>query len=137
MLDYYTGTLVKELTYKGQYNTYCTLTDTDISRGHYYVQVISCYEGLLTDGEKREVIIDDQNNPVTGVKLGDADGDDALTILDATAIQRTLAKLSTKKFDKEAADADQDGTVTILDATAIQRHLAKLNTNKNIGKPMS
>ena len=65
--------------------------------------------------------------------LGDVDGDGRVTILDATAIQRHLASLSTTAYDEKAADADEDGKVTILDATAIQRHLASLPTNERIG----
>ena len=57
---------------------------------------------------------------------GDADCDGEVTILDATAIQRTLAALSVTSFDITAADADGDGEVTILDATCIQRWLAGL-----------
>ena len=67
--------------------------------------------------------------------IGDADTDGEVTILDATAIQRKLANLSTEAYDANAADADEDAEVTILDATAIQRHLASLDTNPNIGKP--
>ena len=70
------------------------------------------------------------------VILGDTDLDEKVTILDATAIQRTLASLPTNSYDKKAADADEDGKVTILDATAIQRHLASLPTNQNIGELM-
>ena len=69
-----------------------------------------------------------------GYIVGDADTDGKITILDATAIQRTLASLSVEKFDEDAADADEDTKLTILDATAIQRHLAALPTNPNIGK---
>ena len=67
------------------------------------------------------------------VLLGDADGDDLLTILDATAIQRSLANLPTASFNEKAADADEDGSVMILDATAIQRKLAALSTHEGIG----
>ena len=69
----------------------------------------------------------------SGVLLGDADTDGEVTILDATAIQRTLVSLDVAAFDRDAADADQDGGLTILDATAIQRHLVKLPTNPHIG----
>lgn len=67
--------------------------------------------------------------------LGDADGDGKVSVLDATAIQRSLAKLSVKSFHEKAADADEDGKLTVLDATAIQRWLAKLSTHAGIGDP--
>ena len=73
---------------------------------------------------------------IANALLGDADTDGDVTILDATAIQRTLAELPTQAYDAKAADADEDGEVTILDATAIQRHLADLLTNPHIGQPM-
>lgn len=69
----------------------------------------------------------------SGYVIGDADADGKITILDATAIQRTLASLPVASFDEKAADADEDTKLTILDATAIQRHLAALPTNPNIG----
>lgn len=64
---------------------------------------------------------------------GDADGDGKVTILDATAIQRTLASLPTEAFSKIAADVDKDKKVTILDATYIQRYLANLSCPDGIG----
>ena len=68
--------------------------------------------------------------------LGDADNDGMVTIMDATAIQRDIAELSTESYNEAAADADQDNMVTIMDATGIQRYIAELPTNENIGKPI-
>ena len=70
-------------------------------------------------------------NPTTPTEKvsGDADKDDELTVLDATAIQRYMAGLiDEEKIDLSSADFDKDDEVTILDATAIQRHLAGLVT---------
>lgn len=67
---------------------------------------------------------------------GDADNDQEVTILDATAIQRHVADLPTKSFNEKTADADNDKEVTILDATAIQRYVAGLPAYAGIGKPM-
>lgn len=66
--------------------------------------------------------------------LGDADGDDSITILDATVIQRHLAEIPTAVYIEAPADVDQDGTMTILDATCIQRWLAELKTCEGIGE---
>ena len=66
--------------------------------------------------------------------LGDTDGDNSVTILDATVIQRHLAEIPTAVYIEAAADADHDGQVTILDATAIQRWLAGLPVYEGIGK---
>ena len=68
--------------------------------------------------------------------LGDTDGDDSVTIIDATYIQRRLADMEVDHFVEEAADADLDTKVTIIDATFIQRWLADLPTNDKIGKPI-
>lgn len=72
----------------------------------------------------------------TSYILGDVDGDDEVTIIDATCIQRKLASIPTAKYIEEAADADEDGEVTIIDATCIQRHLAQLPAPDRIGKPI-
>ena len=69
------------------------------------------------------------------VLLGDADRDQAITILDATCIQRRLAGLNSEdQIDSYAADADLDNDVTILDATTIQRHLAGFSVATPIGE---
>ena len=68
---------------------------------------------------------------------GDADGDGEVIILDATAIQRTLASLPVDSFNEIAADVDGDGEVTIIDATFIQRWLANLPCPDGIGQPIT
>ena len=67
---------------------------------------------------------------------GDADGDGKVTILDATAIQRSLAALPVKSLNEKAADVDGDG-LTILDATAIQRYLAGFENTHSIDKDVT
>lgn len=63
-----------------------------------------------------------------GVRLGDVDGDETVTIIDATAIQRNLAGLPTNNgFSKLAADVNGNGEIEITDATSIQRWLAELD----------
>ncbi len=60
-------------------------------------------------------------------EIGDVDLDGVLSIMDVTAIQMYLAKLT--ELDGAAlyqADANQDGYVTILDGTHIQLILAEL-----------
>ena len=58
---------------------------------------------------------------------GDVDGDSEVSILDATAIQRHLARLTSLSVSgQQCADVDGDDQVSILDATQIQRFLAKL-----------
>ena len=58
---------------------------------------------------------------------GDVDGDGELTILDATAVQRYLAELTTLDADAiKRGKVNGDDDLTILDATSIQRKLAEL-----------
>lgn len=68
------------------------------------------------------------------ILLGDTDGDKAVSVLDATAIQKRLANLPNRVFVAEAADTDEDGFITVLDATMIQKWLANLPSNDKIGK---
>ena len=64
--------------------------------------------------------------------LGDADGDDLVSIMDATCIQRKLASMDVKVYMEAAADTDRDETVTILDVTEIQKKLAELPTKNDL-----
>ena len=58
---------------------------------------------------------------------GDVDGDEKLTVVDATYIQRHIAQLDTIPEDGLVfADADNDGEVSVIDATHIQRFVAQL-----------
>ncbi len=84
--------------------------------------------------EKTEPTQDVTTGELTqAVKRGDTDLDSKVTILDATQIQRHLAKLETLSNNSlVAAEVDGDGKVTILDATSIQRYLAKLGNPYNI-----
>lgn len=59
--------------------------------------------------------------------LGDADGDQIVTILDATKIQRGIAGLESRNnIVATGADVDGDGEMTVMDATRIQRYKADL-----------
>lgn len=68
------------------------------------------------------------------LRVGDADGDYNITILDATKIQRYLAGFRrdnsgyTAELFEAICDADGSGGVTILDATTIQRYLAGMES---------
>lgn len=67
--------------------------------------------------------------------VGDFDGDDKLTVFDATGIQRALAGMCDFSSNDQwvigenseyITDFDRDGERTVMDATAIQRHIAGL-----------
>ena len=62
-------------------------------------------------------------------KLGDVNLDGDITIMDATVIQRHVAKITELTGNKlKAADVNKDGDVSIVDATTIQRFVAKIIT---------
>lgn len=70
------------------------------------------------------------NAAIPPQKYGDVDGDQFVTVTDATAIQMYLARegiIYSKRY--EAADADRDSEISILDATMIQMHLAEYDVN--------
>ncbi len=70
-------------------------------------------------------------------QVGDVDGDETITILDATRIQRYLAELSgidgaeyrqlsTTDLSFRLVDVDGDGRISVFDALRIQCYLAKM-----------
>lgn len=62
--------------------------------------------------------------PAVSYELGDVDRDSVISVIDATAIQRHVARLDV--FDEEQmllGDFVGDGTVDVMDATAIQKKL--------------
>ena len=64
--------------------------------------------------------------------VGDADGDGAIAILDATRVQRLLAGLVADELSAVRGDINGNG-LDILDATAIQRYIAGFETESAIG----
>ena len=68
----------------------------------------------------------------SGYVLGDADGDEAVTVLDVTTIQRHLSEMPVKYIDEVAADVNGSG-LDISDATFIQRSLADIEVPFDIG----
>ena len=58
---------------------------------------------------------------------GDVDGDSNVSVMDATQIQRHVAKAITLSTDAlKCADVDGDSSVSVMDATTIQRYVAKV-----------
>lgn len=68
------------------------------------------------------------------IAQGTANGDNLITIADATLIQKVAAGFETltDKYVK-AADVDSNGTINIKDATLIQKYIVGINTGYNIG----
>lgn len=66
--------------------------------------------------------------------IGDANGDDRITISDVTAIQRHLAEIDLLSEEQLAlADTNGDGEINIADATHLQMYLAEYDVV--LGKP--
>ena len=64
---------------------------------------------------------------VGDVILGDVDMDGDITVVDATEVQKYVAKLVNFTNDQmTAADVDHDGTITVKDATTIQKFVAHI-----------
>ena len=68
--------------------------------------------------------------------LGDVDGDNVVTIFDATAVQKKLVSQPNTVVCEAAADVDGDNVITIFDATAIQKSLVSMPCPEGIGKPL-
>ena len=65
--------------------------------------------------------------------LGDVDSSTDVTILDATEIQLSIARLTTfSDKQKNLGDVDRDGNVSILDATSIQCFIASIPTDTKV-----
>lgn len=72
-----------------------------------------------------------------GYILGDVDGDDEVTIVDAAFIQRHVAGIPIPfELNQAVANVDGDTAVGIMDATYIQRWLVNHKYNDSIGKPI-
>ncbi|MBQ8860980.1 MAG: dockerin type I repeat-containing protein [Ruminococcus sp.] len=106
----------------------------DVEKNEFYPisdELFEKYDGLYDAFHREEA-------GVAGIKIGDADFDKKLTVIDATVIQRAIAKISdfNEKDDLSeyqdcggglnyVSDFDRDGERTVLDATRIQRYLAQ------------
>ncbi len=65
--------------------------------------------------------------PKEDFEFGDVDMDKSVTVMDATLVQRHVAKLDELScVRQELADVNSDGNITVIDATIIQRFVAKI-----------
>lgn len=71
--------------------------------------------------------------------LGDTDGDGDVTILDATLVQRIIAKMVTDNDGSYTmrGDVDGDGDLSSNDVTLLMRYNAKLKTYFSIGEKVT
>ncbi len=68
-------------------------------------------------------------------KYGDTNSDGNIDIMDATAVQRYLAKIDLRAIQLiESADVNNDVKITIFDVTIIQQYVAQILTEFPAGK---
>ena len=106
---------------------YETAEDSSLSLEYELDRVEGDAKGTFTEEDK--VVTYYYNNYVApSFKNNDVSGDGKITIADATAVQKYLAKMV--KFTDEQiklADYDYSGAVNVKDATALQKYLANFN----------
>ena len=84
---------------------------------------------LRVSSDKVAGFVMDFTIPKDDIMLGDVDGDGEIAVMDATLIQRSLARQTTLTAEQELrADTYKDSEISVMDATAIQRFLARLIT---------
>jgi alpha-amylase len=67
--------------------------------------------------------------------IGDANGDNLISIKDATLIQKSIASLESLSEDaKILGDVNGNGRIDIKDATCIQKFIAKMDGAENAGE---
>lgn len=96
----------------------------------------SAAEQYANDNGFTFIALDDQPDAI----LGDVDGDEDVTVLDATFIQRYEAGFNVPIAEEviiARGDIDGDGEVGVIDATYIQRYDAGFNTPYPIGEPIA
>lgn len=82
---------------------------------------------ILTAVIMSVVVIVTMLSTSAAIIYGDTDGDSKISVMDATQIQRHIAKAITLTDDSlKGADVDGDDNVSIMDATEIQRYVAKV-----------
>jgi hypothetical protein len=95
----------------------------------------TCGKFFIDSSGLIEVSADDVILP-RKVKLGDANGNGEVDMIDATVIQRAVTMVPVP-YDEDQlmnADVDDDGDLTVMDAAFIQRHATMIKTPYPIGE---
>lgn len=125
-----TGEVIRQNTLLGRVgDTYSIEPDSTIPLKYELSSVEGDSTGVFTENDITVNYYYDRYIPSSFlVENGDVDGDSKISILDATAIQRHLAKLAILSDEQlNNADYNYDSKTTIIDATFVQRYLAKLD----------
>lgn len=105
-----------------------SLNSKELGIGTYTAQIkCSNYAFDVYTDELTFAVNDSKPEIPDNAQIGDVDGDDKVSVMDATMVQRHIAHLTTISDDRlSCADTDKDGNITIMDATIIQRFVAQL-----------
>ncbi|MBQ3418039.1 MAG: hypothetical protein IJH32_09450 [Ruminococcus sp.] len=112
-----------------------TLSDSDVTGGSTTPTQPTTQPPTQPSTQKPTTPTQPATQSTGKLKLGDADRDDKITVLDATKIQKMLASL-VPKFDADTtrcANVDGDTAVSVIDATLIQKYLASVSVPYAIG----
>ena len=115
------------LVYEIDQNTIGIAIDAD-SNGTYET-TINVSENTSSDTDT------DTDKPVSGMKMGDVDGDGKISAKDSMLVQRFVIKL--KQLDEvqiKIADVNGDSKITNKDALEILRYTIHMSKNDRIGK---
>ena len=109
-------------------NTKWTVTESTISGQVGSTGIAVFYEENPSEVVTTPAPVTVATTPTSSVgkyMIGDANGDNTVTISDATAIQMHVAKMKTRtgKY-AAAADVNTDGSITVKDATMVQYFLS-------------
>jgi hypothetical protein len=109
-----------------------SITLTPVNAGNYTLTVLSAVVTKANSVAYSGVSADDLTLTVTGsgLMLGDINGDNAITMLDALKAAQAAAKSITLTAEQvNAADVNRDGSVTMLDALKIAQYASKIITS--------
>ena len=123
--------VTKDYTNVRSNQTYTTSPDTTLHRNYVAPALAS---GFYQPGVLNVVYLytDEQQHGDDDLIYGDVDLDKYVTIMDATLLQRALAKSVSLTDDQQTvADVDVNDTVDAVDVTLIRRYLAEMKVKGN------
>ncbi len=122
------------------YWVHVNYSDHNNEKGKYIIHLYA-YDsaGNLTNPGITYDFSQEQPTEPKTIILGDVDGDEDATVLDATYIQRyvTFVKVPFTDEQMQTGDVDGDGDLTVVDATFIQRHATLVPVPYPIGGPVT
>lgn len=94
------------------------------------------YSGTAAEQYAKRFGIPFVSADLASYRLGDADGDGKITVMDVTIIQRCLSMLNPHMDEPTLmqGDVDQNGRLEVFDTTFILRYLAGMETDYPIGR---